>query len=100
MIRQPSLDIIKIMKQIDWSLPPLKVVLCKKSIGFSLNKIDHSFHFEVPAELGVGMSLCLFHVLHYGFRKRMLLVNTPQGNHEQISFSFHIRAFSLFISSV
>lgn len=23
--------------------------------------------------------MCLFHVLHYGFRKRMLLVNTPTG---------------------
>jgi len=58
MIRQPSLDIIKLIKQIDWNLPPLKVVL-------------------FPVELGVGMGLCLFHVLHYGFRKKMLLVNTP-----------------------
>ncbi|CAF0858948.1 unnamed protein product [Adineta ricciae] len=58
MIRQPSLDVIKLMKQINWNLPPLKVVL-------------------FPSEVGVGMSLCLFHVLHYGFRKRMLLVNTP-----------------------
>ncbi|CAF1324573.1 unnamed protein product [Adineta steineri] len=58
MIRQPSIDIIKLMKQIDWNLPPLKVVL-------------------FPSELGVGMSLSLFHVLHYGLRKKMLLVNTP-----------------------
>ncbi|CAF1162306.1 unnamed protein product [Rotaria sordida] len=58
MIRQPSLDIIKLIKQINWNLPPLKVVL-------------------FPAELGVGMSLCLFHVIHYGYRKKMLLVNTP-----------------------
>jgi hypothetical protein len=28
MIRQPSLDTIKLIKQIDWTLPPLKVVLC------------------------------------------------------------------------
>lgn len=33
MIRQPSLDIIKLMKQIDWTLPPLKTVLCKKLIN-------------------------------------------------------------------
>jgi hypothetical protein len=75
MIRQPSLDIIKLMKQIDWNLPPLKVVLCKYVVLLCL------IHFLslVPAELGVGMSLCLFHVLHYGFRKKMLLVNTPTG---------------------
>jgi len=60
MIRQPSLDIIKLMKQIDWKLPPLKVLL-------------------YPSERGAGMSLSLFHVLHYGYRKKMLLVNTPQA---------------------
>ncbi|CAF2115642.1 unnamed protein product [Rotaria magnacalcarata] len=61
MIRQPSLDIIKLIKQINWNLPPLKIVL-------------------FPAEAGVGMSLCLFHVLHYGFRKKMLLINTPTAS--------------------
>jgi hypothetical protein len=82
MIRQPSLDIIKLMKQIDWKLPPLKVVLCKSFLLIS-HRIEWCVVFSlftVPAELGVGMSLCLFHVLHYGFRKKMLLVNTPTGN--------------------
>ncbi|CAF0739089.1 unnamed protein product [Didymodactylos carnosus] len=58
MIRQPSLDTIKLLKQIDWSLPPLKVL----------------YH---PKEAGVGMTLSLFHVIHYAWKNKMLLVNTP-----------------------
>ena len=43
------------------------------------------------------MTMSLFHVLHYGFRKKMLLVNTPTG---QISTSFRIyhRHIFLFLS--
>lgn len=38
------------------------------------------------------MSMCLFHVLHYGFRKKMLLLNTPTGN-EDFPRSNKIRLF-------
>lgn len=79
MIRQPSIDIIKLMKQINWSLPPLKVVLCKYFNSIILPIFLMNICIEVPAEAGVGMTLCLFHVIHYAFRKKMLLVNTPTG---------------------
>lgn len=87
MIRQPSLDVIKLMKQINWNLPPLKVVLCE--FLFLPNCCNSTQRFSlVPSEIGVGMSLSLFHVLHYGFRKRMLLVNTPTGIYILVLFSF------------
>jgi hypothetical protein len=98
MIRQPSLDIIKLIKQIDWNLPPLKVVLCKLFLLISHLIDGVFFSFKVPAELGVGMSLCLFHVLHYGFRKKMLLVNTPTGNSNSCCCFFR-EDFYRFISS-
>ena len=48
----------------------------------------------VPSEPGVGTSLSLFHVLHYGFRKKMLLVNTPTGEWIELFHTAHLQFFS------
>lgn len=57
MIRQPSLDIINCIENIDYSKPAVRFVMYGK--------------------MGTGKSLSLAHVLHYAFKKGFLLVHVP-----------------------
>ncbi|CAG9864945.1 unnamed protein product [Phyllotreta striolata] len=57
MIRQPSLDIINCMKNLDFSKPVVRFVLY--------------------GEMGSGKSLALAHVLHYAYQNGFLMVHVP-----------------------
>ncbi|KAF5282688.1 hypothetical protein FQA39_LY17495 [Lamprigera yunnana] len=57
MIRQPSIDIIKYLKKIDYSNPVVRFVLYGKK--------------------GSGKSLSMAHLLHYAFEEGFLLVHVP-----------------------
>lgn len=57
MIRQPSLDVINCLRKINHSKPMVKFVLYGKK--------------------GVGKSLSLAHILHYGFNAGYLLMHVP-----------------------
>lgn len=57
MIRQPSVDIINCINNIDFSKPAVRFVLYGKK--------------------GTGKSLCLAHILHYAFKRGFLIVHLP-----------------------
>ncbi|XP_057666720.1 28S ribosomal protein S29, mitochondrial [Diorhabda carinulata] len=57
MIRQPSVDVINCLKQINYSKPPVKFVLYGRK--------------------GSGKTLCLAHILHYAHKNEFLIVHIP-----------------------
>lgn len=57
MVRKPSLDVINLLKEIDYSKPAVKIALYGKR--------------------GSGKSLSLAHILHYAFKEGFVLVHIP-----------------------
>ncbi|CAH1962968.1 unnamed protein product [Acanthoscelides obtectus] len=57
MIRQPALDVINCMKNIDYNKPAVRFVLYGKK--------------------GTGKSLAMAHILHYAFKQDFLIVHVP-----------------------
>lgn len=80
MVRQPALDIIDVMKNVDYEKPVVRMILYGKK--------------------GNGKSMTLAHVIHYGFEAGYLLVHVPWVCVNSYFFHSFVLSLLLLTSSV
>lgn len=86
MVRKPSLEIIRYLKEADYNEPVLRYVLCKFTNNLLIWNFCFFLHIQFinlfeDGKTGTGKSISLAHVLHYGMSAGYLLVHVPWGMH-------------------